>query len=191
MTQPTRPGRIVTGSCCPGMRPWCSTGRCTWPATTSRWRISARFASWGRAAPGIPSGGCCRRGVTTGPLGQGVANAVGDGPGRAAAGRPVYTEGFPLVDHRTIAECGDGAMMEGVASEACSLAGHLGLGELTLLYDDNRVSLLGVVFPPSANPTRRDPATGPAPGRGGGGSPFGWSKLDRPDGGPDHLRRVG
>jgi transketolase len=79
--------------------------------------------------------------VTTGPLGQGVANAVGMAMAERLLAARFNTEDFPLIDHRTVVECGDRDLMEGVASEACSLAGHLGLGKLTLLYDDNRVSL--------------------------------------------------
>jgi len=79
--------------------------------------------------------------VTTGPLGQGVANAVGMAMAERLLAARFNTEGFPLVDHRTIAKCGDGGRgLRGL------LAGRrLDLGELTLLYDDNRVSLLGVV----------------------------------------------
>jgi len=81
--------------------------------------------------------------VTTGPLGQGVANAVGMAMAERLLAARFNTEDFPLIDHRTVVECGDRDLMEGVASEACLLAGHLGLGKLTLLYDDNRVSLDG------------------------------------------------
>ena len=81
--------------------------------------------------------------VTTGPLGQGVANAVGLAIAERHLASRFNWDGFEVVGHRTVAECGDGDLMEGVASEAASLAGHLGLGKLTLLYDDNRVSLDG------------------------------------------------
>ena len=81
--------------------------------------------------------------VTTGPLGQGVANAVGMAMAERLLATRFNTEGFDVVDHRVVVECGDGDLMEGVASEAASLAGHLGLGKLTLLYDDNRVTLDG------------------------------------------------
>lgn len=81
--------------------------------------------------------------VTTGPLGQGVANAVGLAMAERLLAARFNSDGFQVVDHRTIVECGDGDLMEGVASEAASLAGHLGLGKLTLIYDDNRVSLDG------------------------------------------------
>jgi transketolase len=80
--------------------------------------------------------------VTTGPLGQGVANAVGMALAEAHLAA-TYNRGTPVVDHRTYAIAGDGDLMEGVASEACSLAGHLKLGKLIVLYDDNKVSLAG------------------------------------------------
>ncbi|MGH9104482.1 MAG: transketolase, partial [Acidimicrobiales bacterium] len=81
--------------------------------------------------------------VTTGPLGQGVANGVGLAMAERLLAARFNTDSFNVVDHRTVVECGDGDLMEGVASEAASLAGHLGLGKLTLVYDDNRVSLDG------------------------------------------------
>jgi len=81
--------------------------------------------------------------VTTGPLGQGVANGVGMAIAERLLAARFNVEDFTVVDHRVIVECGDGDLMEGVSGEACSLAGHLGLGKLTLLYDDNRVSLDG------------------------------------------------
>jgi transketolase len=78
--------------------------------------------------------------TTTGPLGQGLGNAVGF----ALAERILAARfGSELVDHHTYALCSDGDMMEGVASEACSLAGHLGLGRLVVLYDDNHVTIDG------------------------------------------------
>ncbi|MHB8190189.1 MAG: transketolase [Ferrimicrobium sp.] len=81
--------------------------------------------------------------VTTGPLGQGLANGVGC----ALAERMLATRfnrlGHSVVDHRTWVVCGDGDMMEGVTHEASALAGHLGLGKLVVLYDDNRVTLDG------------------------------------------------
>lgn len=81
--------------------------------------------------------------VTTGPLGQGVANAVGMAIAERMLAAEFNTPEHTVVDHRTYVTCGDGDLMEGISSEASSLAGHLGLGKLTLLYDDNRVSLDG------------------------------------------------
>jgi transketolase len=80
--------------------------------------------------------------VTTGPLGQGVGNAVGMAIAEAHLAA-VYNRGQTIVDHYTYVLAGDGDMMEGVTSEAASLAGHLALGKLILLYDDNKVSLAG------------------------------------------------
>jgi transketolase len=147
MTQPTRPGRNVTGSCCPGHASMVLYGALHLAGYDVTLADIRSFRQLGSRCAGDPERGLLSGvEVTTGPLGQGVANAVGMAMAERLLAARFNTEGFRLVDHRTIAKCGDGAMMEGVASEACSLAGHLGLGELTLLYDDNRVSLLGVVF---------------------------------------------
>ena len=81
--------------------------------------------------------------VTTGPLGQGFANAVGMAIARRFRATRYNTEQHQLIDHRIYVLCSDGDMMEGVASEAASLAGHLQLGELIYLYDDNHISLDG------------------------------------------------
>jgi transketolase len=81
--------------------------------------------------------------VTTGPLGQGVSNAVGMAIAERLLAARFNREDLSVVDHRVFVECGDGDLMEGVSAEACSLAGHLGLGKLTVLYDNNRVSLDG------------------------------------------------
>jgi transketolase len=81
--------------------------------------------------------------VTTGPLGQGVGNGVGLAIAERLLAARYNRPGQGLVDHRTWVFCGDGDMMEGVASEASSLAGHLRLGKLTVLYDDNRITIDG------------------------------------------------
>jgi transketolase len=98
---------------------------------------------WGSLTPGHPEYGHTPGvEVTTGPLGQGVGNGVGF----AIAERVLARYNRPereLVNHRTWVFCGDGDMMEGVASEASSLAGHLRLGKLTLLYDDNHITIDG------------------------------------------------
>lgn len=99
-----------------------------------------QFRQWGSRTPGHPEYGHTP-GVetTTGPLGQGVGNGVG-----MALAEAMLRERFPeLVDHWTFAIVSDGDMQEGVASEAASLAGHLGLGRLVYFYDDNHISIDG------------------------------------------------
>lgn len=103
-----------------------------------------QFRQWGSKTPGHPE---YRHTVgietTTGPLGQGVANAVGFAIAETMVAAHFNRPNFPVVDHRTYVICGDGCMMEGISSEACSLAGTLKLGKLTLLYDDNDISIEG------------------------------------------------
>ena len=102
------------------------------------------FRQWGSRTPGHPEyGHTVGVETTTGPLGQGVANAVGFAMAEAHLAAKFNRPGFPIVDHYTYAICGDGCMMEGIASEAASLAGTLGLGKLILLYDDNDISIEG------------------------------------------------
>jgi transketolase len=103
-----------------------------------------RFRQWGSLTPGHPERDRVHVTpgveVTTGPLGQGFANGVG----MAMAERFLRAHyGADVQDHRIFAICSDGDLMEGVAAEAASLAGHLGLGRITYLYDDNRISLDG------------------------------------------------
>ncbi|HKQ99522.1 MAG TPA: transketolase [Pyrinomonadaceae bacterium] len=81
--------------------------------------------------------------ITTGPLGQGFANGVGMAMGAAHLGAKFNKAEFPLIDHYVYAIVSDGDLMEGVASEAASLAGHLKLGKLIYLYDDNHVTIEG------------------------------------------------
>jgi transketolase len=101
-----------------------------------------RFRQWGSKAPGHPERGHTPGvEVTTGPLGQGMANAVGMAIAEAQLAARYNREGHAIVDHRTWAIVSDGDLMEGVASEAASLAGHLQLGKLVCLYDDNAVTL--------------------------------------------------
>lgn len=103
-----------------------------------------QFRQWGSRTPGHPERGHTA-GVetTTGPLGQGIGNAVGMAMAeRFLAARFNRPDGA-LVDHRTWVLASDGDLMEGVASEAASLAGHLRLGKLTVIYDDNSITIDG------------------------------------------------
>ena len=103
-----------------------------------------QFRQWGSKAPGHPEYGHTPGvEVTTGPLGQGLANAVGMAIGEAHLAARYNRDGHTVIDHRTWAIVSDGDLMEGVASEAASLAGHLKLGKLVCLYDDNYVTLAG------------------------------------------------
>ena len=81
--------------------------------------------------------------TTTGPLGQGIANAVGMAMAEAHLAARYNRAGHEIVNHYTYVIASDGDMMEGVASEACSLAGHLGLGKLIVLYLDNNITIDG------------------------------------------------
>jgi transketolase len=102
------------------------------------------FRQWDSITPGHPEYGLTP-GVeaTTGPLGQGLANAVGMAIAERRLAAEFNREGHDLIDHRTYVICSDGDLQEGVASEACSLAGHLRLGKLIALYDDNQIQLDG------------------------------------------------
>jgi transketolase len=83
--------------------------------------------------------------TTTGPLGQGIANAVGMALAEKLLAAEFNRDGLNIVDHYTYCFCGDGCLMEGVSHEACSLAGTLGLGKLIMFYDDNGISIDGKV----------------------------------------------
>lgn len=102
------------------------------------------FRQWGSRTPGHPEYGHTP-GVetTTGPLGQGISNAVGMALAERWLAARFNRPDFEIVNHRTFAIAGDGDMMEGISSEACSLAGHWGLGRLIVLYDDNHISIDG------------------------------------------------
>jgi transketolase len=101
-----------------------------------------QFRQWGSKTAGHPEYGHTPGvEVTTGPLGQGMANAVGMAIGEAQLAASYNRDGHAIIDHHTWAIVSDGDLMEGVASEAASLAGHLKLGKLICLYDDNYVTL--------------------------------------------------
>ena len=103
-----------------------------------------QFRQWGSLTPGHPEHGLTP-GVetTTGPLGQGVANALGMALAEAHLAACYNRPGHEIINHYTYGLVGDGDLMEGISHEAASLAGHLKLGKLILLYDDNLISLAG------------------------------------------------
>jgi transketolase len=102
------------------------------------------FRQWGSKTPGHPE----RHPelgieVTTGPLGQGISNAVGMAIAEKYLASYFNQEGFPVIDYMIYVIAGDGDLQEGVSAEACSLAGHLGLNNLIVIYDDNHISIDG------------------------------------------------
>ena len=102
------------------------------------------FRQWGSKTPGHPEYGHTKGvEITTGPLGQGICNAVGFAIAEAKLADKFNRDGFNIVDHYTYAITGDGCLMEGISSEASSLAGTLGLGKLILLYDSNNITIEG------------------------------------------------
>src|SRR2546422_575546 len=103
-----------------------------------------RFRQLHSRTPGHPERGLAP-GVetTTGPLGQGIANAVGMALAERLLAAEFNRPGHAIVDHHTYVFIGDGCMMEGISHEACSLAGTFGLGKLIVLYDDNGISIDG------------------------------------------------
>ncbi|MGF1485534.1 MAG: transketolase, partial [Prochloraceae cyanobacterium] len=103
-----------------------------------------QFRQWGSNTPGHPENHLTAGiEVTTGPLGQGIANGVGLALAEAHLAAKFNKPDSKVVDHYTYVILGDGCNMEGISGEACSLAGHLGLGKLIALYDDNHISIDG------------------------------------------------
>ena len=130
-----------------------------------------QFRQWGSRTPGHPERGHTPGvEITTGPLGQGMANAVGMAIAEAQLAARYNRPGFDVIDHSTYAIVSDGDLMEGVASEAASLAGHMKLGKLICLYDDNRITLAaGTDIAFSEDRARRFEA-------------YGWHTASVPDG---------
>jgi len=138
------------------------------------------FRQFGSKTPGHPEYGITP-GVetTTGPLGQGFANAIGMALAEKVLAAEFNREGFPLVDHHTYVFVGDGCLMEGISQEAASLAGTLGLNKLVVLYDDNNISIDGEVHDWFADDT---PARFEA---------CGWQVVRKVDGhNPAEIRRA-
>jgi len=130
-----------------------------------------RFRQWGSRTPGHPERGVTPGiEVTTGPLGQGIANACGMALGAAHLGSRYNRPGARVVNHRTYVICSDGDLMEGISHEAASLAGHLRLPGLVVLYDDNRISIEGSTDLAFTDDTTERFAA------------YGWNVLAVPDG---------
>jgi transketolase len=133
-----------------------------------------QFRQWGSKTPGHPENFETQGiEVTTGPLGQGIANGVGLAMSEAHLAAKFNKPDAKIIDHYTYVILGDGCNMEGVSGEACSLAGHLGLGKLIALYDDNHISIDGstdVSF--TEDVSKRFEA-------------YGWHVLHVPDGNTD------
>ena len=103
-----------------------------------------KFRQLGSMTPGHPELGATPGvEVTTGPLGQGISNSIGMALARELLGARFNRPGYDITGYYIYCICSDGDLMEGVASETCSLAGHLGLGRLVCLYDDNKITIEG------------------------------------------------
>ena len=132
------------------------------------------FRQWGSKTPGHPEAGHTPGvEVTTGPLGQGLGNAVGMAMASRMLAQRFNRPGHEIVSHRIVALCSDGDMMEGVASEASSLAGFHRLGNLVAFYDDNRITIEG-----STDLAFREDV-------GGRFRAYGWNVLNVADGNTD------
>jgi len=129
------------------------------------------FRQFGSKTPGHPEVGITPGiDTTTGPLGQGLANAVGFALAEKLLAAQFNRDGHRVVDHRTYVFLGDGCLMEGISHEACALAGAWKLGKLIALYDDNGISIDGKVAPWFIDDTpRRFEA-------------YGWQVIDKVDG---------
>ena len=104
------------------------------------------FRQLGSITPGHPEYGVTPGvEISTGPLGQGIANAVGMAIAETRLAAEFNKDGYPIVDHYTYALCGEGCLMEGIGYEACSLAGTLALNKLILFYDCNRITIEGSI----------------------------------------------
>jgi transketolase len=102
------------------------------------------FRQWGSKTPGHPEfGHTAGVETTTGPLGQGISNAVGMAIAQRWLATRFNSDGHDLFDYRIYAVCGDGDLMEGVSNEAASIAGHLGLSNLIWFYDSNHITIEG------------------------------------------------
>ena len=122
-----------------------------------------RFRQLGSKTPGHPEvGHTVGVETTTGPLGQGLANAVGFALAEKLLGAEFNRDGFPIVDHYSYAFLGDGCLMEGVSHEVCSLAGTWQLSKLIAFYDDNGISIDGDVD--GCSPTTPRPVSKPMAG---------------------------
>jgi transketolase len=132
------------------------------------------FRQWGSRTPGHPEAGHTPGvEVTTGPLGQGLGNAVGMAMASRILAQRFNRPGHEIVSHRIVAVCSDGDLMEGIASEAASLAGFQRLGNLVAFYDDNRITIEG-----STDLAFREDTAGRF-------RAYGWNVLDVADGNTD------
>lgn len=134
------------------------------------------FRQWGSLTPGHPESHLTP-GVetTTGPLGQGISNAVGMAMAERWLAARFNRPGYEIIDHSTFAIASDGDLMEGISHESCALAGHLGLGKLTVLYDNNKITIDG----PTSLSYSDD-----VPGRFGA---YGWHTLSADGHDPDSI----